>query len=179
MLKHFFWLLPSLFASPLVWHFSLHWHSCSGKEQWGVAEVYKTIFKCKQRHSQPSSHICLCLQICLLLSFFHTWPKIFTHTHTQILGVVLYPIIPIHTPFQMFNHCRGLWDTVLIGKKKKEQSWADIGCAVDDSDSSLSSSNLSWPWGVVRGRCGKLSACLAQHGAFLLVSQINTYALIA
>lgn len=119
-LNIFFWLLPSLFASPLVWNFSLHWHSCSGKEQWGVAEVYKTIFKCKQRHSQPSSHICLCLQICLLLSFFHTWPKIFTPTHTQILGVVLYPIIPIHTPFQMFNHCRGLWDTVLIGEKKKK-----------------------------------------------------------
>lgn len=105
--------------SPLVWNFSLHWHSCSGKEQGGVAEVYKTIFKCKQRHSQPSSHICLCLQICRLLSFFHTWSKIFTHTRTQILCVVLYPIIPIHTPFQMFNHCRGLWDTVLIGKKKK------------------------------------------------------------
>lgn len=68
-------------------------------------------------HNHRVTSVSVCRSAASFL-FFHTWPKIFTHTHTQILGVVLYPIIPIHTPFQMFNHCRGLWDTVLIGNKK-------------------------------------------------------------
>lgn len=93
--KHFSGCIPPLLYFSLTkkpcWKFppwqwlpaQLRWEGAM-RCGWGESQ---TVSKCKQRHSRLLSHICLCLRICLGVSYSHTFspPKnIHRHAHSHI-----------------------------------------------------------------------------------------------
>lgn len=72
-------------------------------------------------HRVASVSVCRSASVSFFFLPTHTAPKYSPTRTLRQIHLILYPIIPIHASFQLFNHGRGLWDTALMEKKRNRK----------------------------------------------------------